>query len=86
MSWSLELLAPDPRAHMPFGVKGEEIVHLAAPHAGLFQIPDDAKATLRDLVASCECAQCRATLPTCERQVAIAQRPDVGGAAPRSAS
>jgi hypothetical protein len=64
----------DQRAHMPFGIAGEEVVHLAAPYGGLFQIPDDAKATLRDLVASCECGQCRSMLRTCELQVAIAQR------------
>ena len=52
----------DQRAHMPFGIKNEEVVHLAAPNVGLSQIPDDAKPVLRDLVRGCECAKCRAKL------------------------
>ena len=51
----------DPRNHMPFGVAGEEVVHLAAPDVALFQIPDGAKAVLRDLIKACLSAIIRAT-------------------------
>jgi hypothetical protein len=51
----------DPRNHMPFGVAGEEVVHLAAPDAALFQIADGAKAVLRDLIKACLSAIIRAT-------------------------
>jgi hypothetical protein len=46
---------------MPFGVAGEEVVHLGAPDVALFQIPDGAKAVLRDLIKACLSAIIRAT-------------------------
>ena len=59
----------EPESHMPFGVTGEAVVHLADPKYGLFCVPNEAKITIRDCILAGNCEQCKAMLRKCNMQI-----------------
>jgi hypothetical protein len=61
----------DPEKHMPSGVTGEAVVHLADAKYGLFCVPNEAKTTIRDCILAGDCEQCKAMLRKCNMQIEL---------------